>query len=573
MIGKRLPQIAFAVLTLATIGAFFLIQAVKTSNPLLWLPLRSIPAAINPISGRPCISKKGTLINYAETKLRLAIRGADSVGVYMVNANDATGPTVATLSSGTQMKAAPGPANPTQTAKDSKVFTWNGALADGTVATGGTYYFRIVLKEEDRSINLSDWPVKVITQPPQPRILSVRLVGLGNSGTTTTDATTTGTVSTATTTGTASTTGTGTGMTTTASGPAVLSPPRGAVKIDFTRGHYRRVTIDIYRTDVAGKPEFVTPLTVHNLRHNWAFWNGKIDGQPAPAGTYLAGITAEDQACNSAHWPVVVRPSANTTPGAGITIRYLTVTPPLTPTVSGSRAKVTVSSPATGYVWRLRRVGSNKVLARGSGLAGSSVIHVRMPRRRSGLYTLTVRAGTQRATVPLVASQAGAAAAEARVLVVAPMLTWMGNSPVDDTGDGLPDTLMHGDAVSLNRPLVSGPPASVGSDAALLRYLDSLHQRYQLTTDVALAEGHGPSLVDRWGVLFPGGEEFLPYGVALNPRRLRQGWREGGRAGNGDLQGREPHHRLPRRHARQCPGPLPRRCLWRAAPSDHLHQR
>ncbi len=294
----------------------------------------------------------------------------------------------------------------------------------------------------------------------------------------------------------------------------MLSPPNGSVKIDFTRGRYRRVWIYIYRTDVSGKPELVMPpLTVHNLKHNWTFWNGKIDGQPAPAGTYLAGITAEDQACNSAHWPIVVRPSANTTPRAGITIRYLTVTPPLTPTVSGSRAKVTVSSPATGYVWRLRRAGSNKVLAHGSGPAGSSVIHVRMPRRSSGLYTLTVRAGTQRATVPLVASQAGAAAARARVLVVVPMLTWMGNSPVDDTGDGLPDTLAHGDAVSLNRPLVSGPPASVGSDAALLRYLDSLHLRYQLTTDVALAEGHGPSLVDRWGVLFPGGEDFLPTGL------------------------------------------------------------
>ncbi len=174
---------------------------------------------------------------------------------------------------------------------------------------------------------------------------------------------------------------------------------------------------------------------------------------------------------------------------------------------------MTVSSPAAGYIWRLRRAGSQKVLAHGSGPAGSSVIHVRMPRRSSGLYTLTVRAATQHATVPLVASQAGAAAARARVLMVVPMLTWMGNSPVDDTGDGLPDTLAQGDAVSLNRPLVSGPPASVGSDAALLRYLDSLHLRYQLTTDVALAEGHGPSLVDRWGVLFPGGEDFLPTGL------------------------------------------------------------
>ena len=41
-----------------------------------------------------------------------------------------------------------------------------------------------------------------------------------------------------------------------------------------------------------------------------------------------------------------------------------------------------------------------------------------------------------------------------------------------------------------------------------------MHLKYQLTTDVALAEGRGPSLVDRWGVLFPGGEDFLPATLA-----------------------------------------------------------
>ena len=61
-----------------------------------------------------------------------------------------------------------------------------------------------------------------------------------------------------------------------------------------------------------------------------------------------------------------------------------------------------------------------------------------MPRRQTGLYTLVVRSGSHSAAVPLVASQAGRAASMARVLVVLPMLTWIGNSPVDDTGDGLP---------------------------------------------------------------------------------------------------------------------------------------
>lgn len=62
---------------------------------------------------------------------------------------------------------------------------------------------------------------------------------------------------------------------------------------------------------------------------------------------------------------------------------------------------------------------------------------------------------------------------------------------------------------------MAGLPGSFADDAALLNYLDSRHLKYQLTTDVALAEGHGPSLVDRWGVLFPGGEQFLP--ASLKP--------------------------------------------------------
>jgi hypothetical protein len=61
---------------------------------------------------------------------------------------------------------------------------------------------------------------------------------------------------------------------------------------------------------------------------------------------------------------------------------------------------------------------------------------------------------------------------------------------------------------------VDGPPASLSDDAALLAFLTSEHLSYQLTTDVALAEGRGPSLVNRWGVLFPDGEDYLPASLA-----------------------------------------------------------
>ncbi len=173
-----------------------------------------------------------------------------------------------------------------------------------------------------------------------------------------------------------------------------------------------------------------------------------------------------------------------------------------------------VDSPDAGFTWTLRHSGGVKVLAHGAGSAGERRISVPMPKQEAGLYTLVIRSGTQSTAVPLVEYRAGSDAAKARVLVVIPMLSWVGNSPVDDTGDGLPDTLARGEAVSLERPLADGLPASLDDDAALLRYLDKQGLSYQLTTDVALAQGVGPSLVNRWGVLFADGEQFLPSGLA-----------------------------------------------------------
>ncbi len=302
--SRRLPLIGFGLLVLATIAAFFLIQSLKTKPPLLWPPLRSIPSAINPLKGRVCISKSGMPINYGETKLTLAISHSDSVGVYIVNAGDANGPTVDTLTSGTPMAAAPGPINAKLTAKDSRVFTWNGQLSDGSLATSGTYYFRIVLAGEDRSIDLSQWPIQVITRPPHPRILSVRLVGGrgASSPKTTTGTTTLRTTSTSGTSATTSTTVTtvtssdGSGVAGAAgrgtagpAGPAVLSPEPGRatsrVRITFTRGAYRRVWIDIYRTDAAGRPQLAgPPLPVPEPGRDSVLWDGKIDGsRPPPA--------------------------------------------------------------------------------------------------------------------------------------------------------------------------------------------------------------------------------------------------------------------------------------------------
>jgi len=112
--------------------------------------------------------------------------------------------------------------------------------------------------------------------------------------------------------------------------------------------------------------------------------------------------------------------------------------------------------------------------------------------------------------VPLVASATGTRATRARVLIVLPMLTWQGQNPVDDTGDGLPDTLTAGDRISLDRPLAEKLPQGFRQDSALIAYVNSHKLRYQLTTDVALAEGVGPSLAGSRAVVLAGGEIWLP---------------------------------------------------------------
>jgi len=522
-LNRRFPQIAFAVLVLATIAAFFLVQALKTTPPLVWKLPVPIPAAFNPINGRFCTTTTKQRVDYRHTQITFSVHDADTVGVYVVSQENPNGKIIATVSAGTPMAAAP------NASVDTKTFIWNGRLDDGQFAPDGVYYFRIVLEKEGRSIDLSPEagarPVQVLTQPPNVKVLSVRLLGTRSTSGTNTASTTGTTTSTATT----STTGTSGGHAVGGAvvplpGPAVLSPPHGEVRITFTKGTYHvGAMVDIYRTDVGGGPELVDTFRINTrLKRNWINWNGEIHQTPAPAGTYLIGITAADLACNKTQWPAIPV-VAGSTAHAGVTVRYLSVTPPLTPTASGGRAAVAVDSASAGFVWQLRRVGSPKVIARGSHRAGRSIIRVRLPRRRSGLYTLTVRAGTQSAVVPLVASQSGAAGAHARVLVVLPLLTWMGDTPVDDSGDGLPDTLKAGDAVSLSRPLVDGLPDGFGDDAALLEYLDAEHLSYQLTTDVALAEGLGPSLADRGGVVFPAGENFLPAALSSTLRGFVRG--------------------------------------------------
>ena len=94
--------------------------------------------------------------------------------------------------------------------------------------------------------------------------------------------------------------------------------------------------------------------------------------------------------------------------------------------------------------------------------------------------------------------------------MVLPALTWQGLNPVDDTGDGLPNTLADGGPIDLDRPLVYPPPVGIADEAGLLAYLDASHRSYELTTDLGLISGAGPRLVGHAAVVLAGSERWLP---------------------------------------------------------------
>ncbi len=489
---NRLPVVAFATLVVATIAAFVITQHLKVSNPLINGSPRPDPAAINPIGGRVCRDTAGKLVSFKRTRVSFFLQSrSDTVIVEIVDSNAQD---VATIASGRYMRAG-----------QRVEFSWNGregAHSNGPVAPEGTYYFHVALQHAGRAFTLQQ-PITILTTAPHPAVTRVSVL-------TPAAAPRLGAPSrAATASGSASASGSGTG-----SAPAVIAPPAQAVAIRYRPGNYRNAYIHIYRTDLPGRPRLVASFRVF-ARRGKGTWNGLIGGRPAPAGTYLVGIVVTDAACNLGAFPPVNPPAPGTTPGTGVTVLYLAAQPALTPVPAGASAGVLVNSAARPYAWSLRRAGSAQVIARGAAsrravLDGSGVaLRARIPARGAGLYELSITSGGRRTAVPLLASASGRRAA-VPVLVVLPALTWQGENPLDDTGDGLPNTLADGQQIDVQRPLVGGLPPDLPGEAALLAYLDSRHMAYQLTSDLALAEGVGPQLSAYRGVVLDGSFLWTP---------------------------------------------------------------
>lgn len=459
---RRLPLVSFTALAVATVGAFFVTQHLKVTTPLLAGTPRPVPNVINPHGGVTCNG-----VDHSRMKISFyLLNRADDVDVYVV---DSGGTIVRTLATGRHMAI-----------KRRSLFTWNGREDNGSVAPDGTYYLRVALVHQGRTVDITDTTghletITVKTAPPRPVVTSVS--------------------------------------------PSLIPLDHTPVAIRYKGTEGNGVVVVLYRTDLPGDPIVKT----FQAGPSEAFWNGLIRERPAPPGTYLVGLRVTDAACNTGRFPARVPPSPETTSHAGVTVRYLAAQPPLTPVAAGGTAVVYVDARGRPYQWTLWRVGARKPSGHGSGQRHE--LRVKLPTGQgAGLYHLAITSGRHRTDVPLLASLPSARHAP-RILVVLPALTWQGQNPVDDPPDqdGIPNTLDAGGPIELDRVLANGLPRGFADEAAFLAYLDRVHLGYDLTSDLGLIDGVGPSLAGHAGVVLAGSERWIPASLGSALRSYVEG--------------------------------------------------
>ena len=208
------------------------------------------------------------------------------------------------------------------------------------------------------------------------------------------------------------------------------------------------------------------------------------------------------------------RPSPNplngaTIPGhAGVTVRYAGVQPPVTAVPASAPVSFGVDTRRLPYTFAVQRVGASR--PRQQGRATGPLLHIQAPGGTSGLYTLSVNAAGHSTTVPFAVQGPG----RQPVLVVLPAISWLGQDPLDDDGDGLPDTLDAVRPVLRQRIFADGLPAGFTDRVApVLSFLDRHHLRYDITTDLGLAGSAPAMLAAHRGVLLVGDERWLTLDV------------------------------------------------------------
>jgi hypothetical protein len=254
---RRAPQSVFGLLVLASIAAFFIVQHLKITLPLINGDPLPLPSAFNPVDGQvgpgePALCHhrqpdgRVVAVDYRQTYVTFYLQHqAAHVDVEIVTA---AGRVVRTLVRDYYM--------PLDRRNPPAAFVWNGRQDDGRIAPAGVYYYRVRLLELHRAV-LIDRPIRIITAAPRPSIVR-------------------------------------------------LTPSQAAagtrVRIVYAGAQGDRNQLLLYSHGA-----LVKRFTIPSERTQ-AIWNGLIGGAPAPPGRYLLAIRAIDPACNIGSYPSSLPP-------------------------------------------------------------------------------------------------------------------------------------------------------------------------------------------------------------------------------------------------------------------------
>jgi N,N-dimethylformamidase beta subunit-like protein/flagellar hook capping protein FlgD len=365
--------------------------------------------------------------------------------------------------------------------------SWDGSTDAGHRAPDGRYRYRVTLPAQGRSALVPGF-ARLDTTPPRPEVVSV--------------------------------------------GPdpgprpelvPVPGPGGAAVTLRAPGTH---PVIRLFQTS-PGPERLVLRAALPDGSTTW-HWNGRLaGGRPAQPGTYVVSIQTTDRAGNIGVSPALDRRGlpaagygARLAGHGGITVRYLGVMPPSVPVKAGGRAEFGVDARQRAWTWMVNRVGARRTMR--PQRATNARLRFRAP-GAGGVYILQVRTARSRALVPFAVQGRG----RRPVLVVLPVMTWQGRNLIDDDGDGLPNVLDRGVGADATRVYAGGglPSGFASREAPLLHWLDENKHRYDVTTDVALAAGVGPSLRGHKGVILPSDVRWLPEDLQ---QRLRAFVRGGG---------------------------------------------
>jgi hypothetical protein len=457
--ARPLVRAVFALLVIATIAAFFVTQQLKSEDALV-LRFAAQPKQFSPNGD----GKRD------QTRVGFDLSRPAAVSFYVV---DREGTEIRRLVDNRAL------------AGDAKHrYFWNGRDDEGVPVPDGLYRMRVVQRSEGRVID-STKRIRVDRRPPKVELVEAV--------------------------------------------PGVIAPRQPGEEIEVVvryRGPSNSAPeFRVFRTDLAGGPVVVRRFRGNEDRRG--IWHGEVatgpeETAPAPDGDYAFTVTVRDKAGNPVVGPTEVPTPETAGAGTGVSVRSFALSGPLEVVSAGSAATLEVGPVDRSLDFVMSRYGDPEPIRRGARIAGRFRVHVPSD-TRTGVYLVRVRSGRQRAVWPLAVAglpQTRRAAERPRPLVVLPAMSWQGLNSVDDDLDGFADSLPDGRSVGLTRPFRSGglPPRFASEVGPLLRYLDRERLGYDLTTDVSLARGEGPSLGNAPGVALAGSALWLPEALM---RRLR----------------------------------------------------